>query len=87
MKLNLRLHRAGNFSYPFSFYKTNGGMKMNKEFLTYIVRSQRLAGFLMMAGFKLHAVREDEHGSRRNVFFFTNSPELLNKIEEYKKLR
>lgn len=59
----------------------------NNKFKTYIVRSQRLAGYLMMHGFKLHALEEDKQGSGRNVFFFTNSKDLLERIEEYKQLK
>ncbi|GAA0366918.1 DUF5659 domain-containing protein [Caldalkalibacillus horti] len=60
---------------------------IEQPFLTYIVRSQRLAGFLMMQGFKLHALKESDCGSGRNVFFFTKSQDLLNRIEDYRKLK
>lgn len=59
----------------------------NTNFLTYVVRSQRLAGYLMMNGFKLHNMAEDRQGSGRNVFFFTNSKDLLDCIERYKQMK
>jgi hypothetical protein len=55
--------------------------------INYVVMSQNLAGFLMMKGFKLHALEQSKKDIKRNVFIFTNSIELGEAIEEYKNLR
>ena len=55
---------------------------MKKE---YIVFSNRLAGYLMLSGYVLKRMgKSDKKDSNRNIFFFNESPELLQKIEEYK---
>ena len=53
---------------------------------TFYVKSQRLAGFLMMRGFVLHGMKLDID-SNRNIFLFTNSKELLEAIETYKQMK
>ena len=53
---------------------------------TFYVKSQRLAGFLMMRGFVLHGMKLDID-SNRNIFLFTNSKELLGAIETYKQMK
>lgn len=55
-------------------------------FLTYIVRSQRMAGYLMQRGFKLHEIKRNRDYPEKNVFLFTNSIELQNVIKVYKRL-
>ena len=47
--------------------------------------SQRLAGYLMYSGFVLGGTRPDENGSGRNLFFFKNSKELQQTINNYRK--
>lgn len=61
-------------------------MEENKvmDFKTYYVRSQRLAGYLMLKGFVLHAIKPANDKSKRNVFCFKNTDELVNSIKEYK---
>ncbi|WP_370736960.1 DUF5659 domain-containing protein [Desulfitobacterium hafniense] len=54
------------------------------DFKTYYVRSQRLAGHLMLNGFVLQGVKPANDDSNRNVFLFKNSDELIEKIQEYK---
>ena len=56
------------------------------ELKTFFVKSMKLAGFLMMKGFVLHSVKPEEN-SNRNIFLFTNSPQLLKAIEQYKLLK
>jgi hypothetical protein len=56
------------------------------EFKTYIVRSQRLAGFLMQKGFKLHNIIPNRDLPEKHVFLFTNSEPLRQSVEEYKNL-
>ncbi len=56
----------------------------NVEFLTYVCRSQRLAGSLMIRGFKLHEIKPSKNDPRKNVFLFTNSKELREEVERYK---
>ena len=53
----------------------------------YYIRSQRLAGFLMMKGFVLQFIKPLNDGSNRNLFCFKNSDELLEKIKEYKQMK
>lgn len=47
--------------------------------------SQRLAGYLMYSGFVLGGTRPDENGSGRNLFFFKNSKELQEAMNNYRK--
>jgi hypothetical protein len=55
---------------------------MKKE---YIVFSQRLAGELMIRGFVLKRMDKTiRNDSKRNVFFFNESDELLKFVDEYK---
>jgi hypothetical protein len=57
---------------------------MKKE---YIVFSNRLAGYLMYNGHILKRTgKSDKPNSTLNIYFFNESPELLQKVEEYKKL-
>ena len=51
-----------------------------------IIYSQRMAGYLMQRGFVLINMREDLQHSRRNVFFFKESPELSAAIGEFLKV-
>jgi len=55
-----------------------------KQIVNYIVRSQKLAGFLMMKGFKLHSIQPSNENNNRNVFIFTNSSMLQEAINNYK---
>jgi len=50
----------------------------------FYVKSQKLAGFLMMRGFVLHSIKPDNN-SNRNIFLFGKSDELLEAIEIYKQ--
>lgn len=57
---------------------------MKKE---YIIFSQKLAGYLMMSGFVLKRIgKSDKQGSRLNIFFFNESNDLLQRIEEFKTI-
>ncbi|MGG1600963.1 DUF5659 domain-containing protein [Paenibacillus naphthalenovorans] len=51
----------------------------------YVIKSQRLAGYLMMRGFVLKGMGENDRYPGRNVFFFKNSPELVQAIESYRQ--
>ena len=51
---------------------------------TFYVKSMKLAGYLMQQGFVLHGIKPNINSNRRNLFLFTNSPELLLAIEKYK---
>lgn len=53
---------------------------------TFYIKSQRLAGFLMMQGFVLHGMKLDIN-SNRNIFLFTDCTELLEAIETYKQMK
>jgi len=58
---------------------------LNKEYIdNYCVRSQRLAGYLMQKGFKLHKIAPNKKYPNRNVFYFSDSDELHNAVEGYK---
>ncbi|MGG1514915.1 DUF5659 domain-containing protein [Paenibacillus oryzisoli] len=54
---------------------------------TYVVMAQKLAGFLMTKGFKLHSLEQNRKDGSKHVFIFTNSIELEKAIEEYKAIR
>lgn len=58
------------------------GKQMN-ETKYYTIFSQRLMSKLVAQGFVLVNMRPDERGSGRNVFYFRNSPELRQAVEEY----
>lgn len=47
------------------------------------IRSQKLAGTLMVKGFVLVAMEKDIDASGRNVFFFNYTPELDKAISDY----
>ena len=65
----------------------NQKLENNKsELKTFYVKSMKLAGFLMQLGFVLHGVKSEEN-SNRNIFLFTNSPQLLKAIEQYKQIK
>ena len=57
------------------------------ELKTFYVKSMKLAGFLMQKGFVLHGVKPEANNSHRNIFLFTNSPQLLSAIEQYKQIK
>ena len=48
-----------------------------------IIYSQRLAGYLMMQGFKLLRIEPNKEFSSFNVFIFEDSLELRLKMNEY----
>jgi len=52
---------------------------MKPEFNSY---SLRLAGFLMLQGFVLKLMRDDQK-SKRKIFIFNDTPELQSAIQEY----
>jgi hypothetical protein len=45
--------------------------------------SQKLAGYLLMRGFVLAESRKDYKNPERNLFFFFESPELMEAITDY----
>ena len=57
------------------------------DYLTFVCRSQRLAGSLMVKGFKLHEIKPSKNDPRKNVFIFTNSEELQKVVEEYRQMK
>jgi len=62
-------------------------MEEKYNFREYIVRSMRLAGYLMYVhGCVLVSVEKDRDSSR-NLFRFNNSEMLREKIELYKELK
>ena len=50
----------------------------------YVVFSQRLAGFLMLKGFRLVRTERNMKFEKKNVFIFKKSDELEEAIDEYK---
>lgn len=56
---------------------------MKQEFSSY---SLRLAGYLMLKGFVLKLMRDDQK-SKRKIFIFNNSPELQKAIQDYLVLK
>ena len=63
---------------------------MEKEkdfsFSTYIVRSQKVCGWLQQHKFILQGMEKNKDNPNWNVFFFNNTPELRECIEEYRNL-
>lgn len=47
------------------------------------VFNQRLAGYLMMRGFRLIAVLRNDHNPKLNVFAFEKSKDLMKEIKNY----
>lgn len=52
---------------------------------TFIIYSQFKAGYLMMKGFKLHDMEQNKKFPNKNVFFFSNLPELHDALDELDK--
>ena len=50
----------------------------------FTIFSQRLAGYLMLSGFRLAEMRKDEKGTMKNIFFFVDSEDLQNEIRKFK---
>jgi len=50
----------------------------------FVVKTQRLAGYLMQKGFVLQRIDQDYKDPKRNVFLFNRSDELNNAVKEYK---
>lgn len=51
----------------------------------FVIKSMKLAGFLMQKGFVIQKIQDDRNGTGRNVFLFKESDELTNAINQYKK--
>ena len=47
--------------------------------------NQRIAGYLMMQGFRLVTIKPNTKSNRYNVFEFENSDKLNQAIREYKQ--
>ena len=62
-----------------------GGMKQmnNTDKKSFIVYSQKMAGYLMQRGFVLIDMQPDLKKTGRNVFFFNDTPQLKSAIDEY----
>jgi len=56
---------------------------MRQEFSSF---SLRLAGYLMLQGFVLKLMRDDQK-SNRKIFIFNDTPELQEKIQEYLRFK
>lgn len=54
-----------------------------KDKKSYIVYSQKMTGYLMQRGFVLIDMQPDLKNTRRNVFFFNNTPKLQSAVDEY----
>ncbi|NRF96120.1 hypothetical protein HQN89_35580 [Paenibacillus frigoriresistens] len=59
---------------------------MSQDYITNVMKIQKLAGFLMKKGFKLNGKEQARTDQDQNVFFFTNSDELKQAIQEYKAI-
>jgi len=52
------------------------------------IKSQKLAGYLMMRGFVLKGIKPDTtQNTKRNIFLFNNTYELINAINDYKLIK
>ena len=47
------------------------------------IYNQRLAGFLMMSGYRLMGVEENERYKGKNVFYFMESKNIRKSIQTY----
>lgn len=54
---------------------------MNRD---YIIFSQKLAGELMCRGFRLVSIGKNDHDSRKFIFIFKETNELLHFVNKYK---
>ena len=55
----------------------------NTDKKSFIVYSQKMAGYLMQMGFVLIDMQPDLKKTGRNVFFFNDTPQLKSAIDEY----
>jgi len=54
------------------------------------IKTQKLAGYLMMRGFVLKGLIPDNNinaNNKRNIFMFNNTYELTNAINDYKQIK
>lgn len=49
----------------------------------YLCRRIKLCSFLIKNGFRYEKVVKDKYNPKYNCWLFKNTPELLNKIDEY----
>ena len=57
---------------------------MNNEIKNITIFNQRMAGYLMQKGYVLIDMRPDmKSGSRKNVFFFKDTPQLRTSMSDY----
>jgi len=57
------------------------------NFKTYVARSMRMSGYLMQRGFRLLNISPCHDMIDKDVYFFKNSPELLEAIKDYKAMK
>jgi hypothetical protein len=50
---------------------------------SFIIYSQKLAGYLMQKGFVLIDMQPDMKKTGKNVFFFNDTPQLKSAMDEY----
>ena len=49
--------------------------------------NQRLAGYLMLKGYKLEYIEPNRNNDNYNMFCFENSPQIKKAMENYKKIK
>lgn len=59
----------------------------NSNKKTLPIYSMKLAGLAMYRGFVLQFVDKSKDSSGRNIFYFNNTPELVDFINEYRILK
>ena len=67
-------------------FMKNGGIFItmnNAEKKAFPIYNQRLAGFLMMSGYRLMGVEENEKYKGKNVFYFMESKNIRSSIQDY----
>lgn len=52
-----------------------------------IIYNQKLAGFLMLKGFKLVGTEPNKDFKNMNVYKFNNTPKLRQAIDEFQRLK
>jgi len=57
------------------------------DFKIYVARSMRMSGYLMQRGFRLRSIGPCFDMPNKDVYYFKNSPELLEAVKDYKETK
>ena len=62
-----------------------GEKQMENNYIT--IYSRKLAGYLLLKGFKMEDFQKSHKDSERTIFYFYNSPELSRAKMEFDRLK